>query len=115
MAILFGAATSAAMRYLLSVNFRSYGVTNRQAVVFNILDMTISSLVCFWLKEKGRSEKAQLFLGRGIGFIASATIASITVGPINLIAALAISGISQFTGLCAYWMMKGKGRLGTIV
>ncbi len=117
MAILVGAAASASMRYLLSVNRGpSVGWTNRQAVLFNGLDMTISSLACLVLKRMRKNESEQLILGRGLGFIASATIVSLALGPVNLIVVLAVSGISQFVGLCVYMLgTGGEGPSGAII
>jgi hypothetical protein len=100
MTILVGAAASAAVRYLLSVNLGPrFGLTNQQALVFNVLDMTISSIACYVLARMGKNENVQLLIGRGLGFLASATITSLAVGPVNLVVSLVVSGVSQFVGM----------------
>jgi kynureninase len=100
MTILVGTAASASLRYLLSVNLGPLvGLKNSQAVVFNALDMTISSFACFLLAKMGKDEIEQVIFGRGLGFTASLIITYLTFGPLNLGAALVISIVSQIVGM----------------
>jgi fluoride ion exporter CrcB/FEX len=115
MTILAGASVSAMVRYLLSVNLGPLvKMTNRQALVFNALDMTISSIVRYLFEKKRKNENEQLIFGRGLGPLVAMTITSLTVGPINLIVGVVISIISQFFGIIVNLMLDADQPFGIV-
>lgn len=98
------AAGSAATRFLLS---RTMGLSNKETVIFNALDMTIGSIAA-----KLMPAERSIAEGRILGFLASAVITHLVTDTKGVIPLIAASIMGQ---ACGHWLGNNNGGLPAFV
>lgn len=114
-----GAVTSACVRYLMSHD-KSYIFTiptGRQSLLFNTLDMIISSCAShvFAKQLQNQDPIKGLLLGRALGFVLAATITTLATGPLDLVVILTMSAVSQIAGFCVNAALQKESHFNFLI